>query len=63
MTEDDRLIGFCEIMFVVIISITILIIIIEAKHDRDRIEELGQKMERLETTSKPLEVKIIKEKE
>lgn len=63
MTEDDRLIGFCEIMFVVIIYITILIIIIEAKHDRDRIEELGQKMERLETTSKPLEVKIIKEKE
>ena len=63
MTEDDHLIGFCEIMFVVIISITILIIIIEAKHDRDRIEELGQKMERLETTSKPLEVKIIKEKE
>lgn len=63
MAEDDRLSGFCEIMFAVIIFITILIIAIEAKHDRDRIEELGQKMERLETTSKPLEVKIIKEKE
>ena len=63
MTEDDRLSGFCEIMFEVIISITIMIIVIEAKHDRDRIEELGQKIERLETTNKPLEVKIIKEKE